>query len=115
MSKIFILLSSFSLIFCILNTKRPTFNEKKLVECLKEDNIEYNDKVKELREYYDAERMHMYYKIFYDSKMPEYMKYQMMYCFGEYGLKLTKVSDYLNCMDKCKDSPKKNKCKCSRK
>ena len=46
--------------------------------------------------------------------MPEYMKYQMMYCFGEYGLKLKKVSDYLNCMDKCKDSGKKEKCKCKK-
>ena len=114
MSKYLILLLVLSTISCLLNTKRPTYNEKKLVKCLKEDNIKFNDKVKELREYYDAERIHMFYKVFYASDMPEYMKYQMMYCFGEYGLKLTKVSTYLNCMDKCKESKKKN-CKCSRK
>ena len=111
MSRILILLSIISFTFCLINSKRPTYNEKKLIDCLKEDKIEYNDKVKELREYYDAERMHLYYKVFYSSGMPEYMKYQMMYCFGEYGLKLKKVSNYLNCMDKCKDNPNK-KCKC---
>ena len=111
MSKYFILLSLLSLISCIINTKRPTFNEKKLIDCLKEDKIEYNDKVKELRDLYDAERMYLFYKIFYSSGMEEYMKYQMMYCFGEYGLKIKKVSDYLNCMDKCKDKKKKCNCK----
>ena len=114
MPKIIILLSIISFTFCILNAKRPTFNEKKLIDCLKEDNIEYNDKVKELREYYDAERMHLYYKYFYSSGIEEHKKYQMMYCFGEYGLKLRRVSNYLNCMDKCKESKDKN-CKCSRK
>ena len=114
MSKFIIFSSIIVFTFCVLNSKRPTFNEQKLIDCLKEDKIEYNDKVKELREYYDAERMDLYYKYFYSSGMPEYMKYQMMFCFGEYGLKLKKVNDYLNCMDKCKES-KNKKCKCSRK
>ena len=113
MSKFIILLSIISFTFCLINSKRPTYDEPKLIECLKEDKIEFNDKVKELREYYDAERMFLFYKIFYSSGMPEYMKYQMMYCFGEYGLKLKKVNTNLNCLDKCKDNPQK-KCKCKK-
>ena len=35
----------------------------------------------------------------------------MMYCFGEYGLKLRKVSTYQNCLDKCKDTGKDCNCK----
>ena len=109
MSKYFILLSLITLISCVINEKRPTFNEKKMIDCLQEDKIPYNDKVKELRELYDAERMYLFYKEFFATGMEEYMKYQMMYCFGQYGLKLRRVSSYLNCMDKCKDKNEKYK------
>ena len=111
MSKYFILLSLITLISCVINEKRPTFNEKKMIDCLQEDKIPYNDKVKELRKLYDAERMYLFYKEFFATGMEEYMKYQMMYCFGQYGLKLRRVSSYLNCMDKCKDKNEKCKCK----
>ena len=109
MSKFLIFLSLILFSLCMKRT--PNFDKQKLIKCLKDDNIEYNDLTKELRALYDADRLYLFYKRFYESKLEEYMKYQMMYCFGEYGLKLRKVSTYQNCLDKCKDTGKNCNCK----
>ena len=114
MSKIYILLI---LLFSMCSsTKRvPNYNKKELIPCLKKDDIEYNEHTKELRGLYDEQRMYLFYKKVDEYKYEDYQKYQMMYCFGEYGLKNKEYSTYLNCMDKCNDSPNKNKCKCNKK
>ena len=101
---------------CDATTRVPNYNEDQLIPCLKKDDIEYNEHTKELRELYDEQRMYLFYRKVAEYKYEDYQKYQMMYCFGEYGLKNKEYSTYLNCMDKCKDSSNKdkNKCNCSR-
>ena len=114
MSKFIILLIIISYTLCTnINIKRPTYNEQKLVDCLKEEKIEFDDKVENLRKYYDAERIYMFYKIIGEQKLNDNFKFQLMYCFSLYGLKLPKISNYLNCMDICKDYPE-NKCNCKK-
>ena len=111
MSKIHILLIIlFSL--CKATKRVPNYDEKKLIPCLQLDDIEYNEHTKELRGLYDEQRMYLFYKKVEEYKYEDYQKYQMMYCFGEYGLKKREFNDYKNCKDKCSDN--KNNCKCSR-
>ena len=112
MSKIYILLI-FLFSMCSSTKRVPNYNEKELIPCLKKDDIEYNEHTKELRELYDEQRMYLFYRKVAEYKYEDYQKYQMMYCFGEYGLKNKEFSSYLNCIDKCKASPNKNKCNCS--
>ena len=114
MSKIYILLI-FLISICSPTERVPNYNEKELIPCLKKDDIEYNEHTKELRGLYDEQRMYLFYRKVAEYKYEVYQKYQMMYCFGEYGLKNKEYSTYLNCMDKCNDSPNKKNCKCSRK
>ena len=94
----------------------PNYNEKKLKSCLKKDDIIFDKHTKELRELYDDQRLYLFYRKVEEYKYEDYQKYQMMYCFGEYGLKKKEFNSYLNCMDKCNDPTYKgkNKCKCSK-
>ena len=114
MSKIYLLLI-FLFSLCSSTKRIQNYNEKELIPCLKKDDIKYNKYTKELRELYDEQRMYLFYKKVSEYKYEDYQKYQMMYCFGEYGLKKKVYSNYLNCMDKCNDSPDKGKCNCSKK
>ena len=113
MSKIYILLI-FLFSMCSSTKRVPNYNEKELIPCLKKDDIEYNEHTKELRGLYDEQRMYLFYKKVSEYKYEDYQKYQMMYCFGEYGLKNKEYNDYLNCRDKCKDRPKNEKCRCKK-
>ena len=115
MSWIYILLI-FLFSICTSTKRVPNYNEKRLISCLKKDDIIFNDHTKELRGLYDEQRLYLFYRKVAEYKYEDYQKYQMMYCFGEYGLKNEEFSTYLNCMDKCKDPnyKDKNKCKCSK-
>ena len=115
MSKIYILLI-FLFSLCTSTKRVPNYNEKELISCLKKDDIIFNDHTKELRGLYDEQRLYLFYRKVAEYKYEDYQKYQMMYCFGEYGLKNKEFGSYLNCMDKCKDPnyKDKNKCKCSK-
>ena len=115
MSRIYILLI-FLFSICTSTKRVPNYNEKRLISCLKKDDIKFNDHTKELRGLYDEQRLYLFYRKVAEYKYEDYQKYQMMYCFGEYGLKNEEFSTYLNCMDKCKDPnyKDKNKCKCSK-
>ena len=115
MSRIYILLI-FLFSICTSTKRVPNYNEKRLISCLKKDDIIFNDHTKELRVLYDEQRLYLFYRKVAEYKYEDYQKYQMMYCFGEYGLKNEEFSTYLNCMDKCKDPnyKDKNKCKCSK-
>ena len=115
MSKISILLI-FLFSMCSSIKRVPNYNEKKLKSCLKKDDIIFDKHTKELRELYDDQRLYLFYRKVEEYKYEDYQKYQMMYCFGEYGLKKKEFNSYLNCMDKCNDPTYKgkNKCKCSK-
>ena len=115
MSKIYILLI-FLFSMCSSIKRVPNYNEKKLKSCLKKDDIIFDKHTKELRELYDDQRLYLFYRKVEEYKYEDYQKYQMMYCFGEYGLKKKEFNSYLNCMDKCNDPTYKgkNKCKCSK-
>ena len=115
MSKIYILLI-FLFSTCLSIKRVPNYNEKKLKSCLKKDDIIFDKHTKELRELYDDQRLYLFYRKVEEYKYEDYQKYQMMYCFGEYGLKKKEFNSYLNCMDKCNDPTYKgkNKCKCSK-
>ena len=115
MSRIYILLI-FLFSICTSTKRVSNYNEKRLISCLKKDDIVFNDHTKELRGLYDEQRLYLFYRKVAEYKYEDYQKYQMMYCFGEYGLKNEEFSTYLNCMDKCKDPnyKDKNKCKCSK-
>ena len=115
MSRIYILLI-FLFSICTSTKRVPNYNEKRLISCLKKDDIIFNDHTKELRGLYDEQRLYLFYRKVAEYKYEDYQKYQMMYCFGEYGLKNEEFSTYLNCMDKCKDPNYKDKykCKCSK-
>ena len=69
MSKFLLFLSL--IIFSLCMRRTPNFNKKKLIKCLKDDNIEYNELTKELRGLYDADRLYLFYKRFYESKLEE--------------------------------------------
>ena len=116
MSKIYILLI-FLFSMCSSIKRVPNYNEKKLKSCLKKDDIIFDKHTKELRELYDDQRLYLFYRKVEEYKYEDYQKYQMMYCFGEYGLKNREFNSYLNCMDKCNDPTYKgkNKCKCTKK
>ena len=113
MSKNYILLI-FLFSLCTSTKRASNYDEKQLISCLKKDDIEFNEHTKELRGLYDEQRMYLFYRKVAEYKYEDYQKYQMMYCFGEYGLKNKEFSSYLNCMDKCKDSSNKDKCHCSK-
>ena len=115
MSKIYILLI-FLFSMCSSIKRVSNYNEKKLKSCLKKDDIIFDKHTKELRELYDDQRLYLFYRKVEEYKYEDYQKYQMMYCFGEYGLKKKEFNSYLNCMDKCNDPTYKgkNKCKCSK-
>ena len=108
MSRIYILLI-FLFSICTSTKRVPNYNEKRLISCLKKDDIVFNDHTKELRGLYDEQRLYLFYRKVAEYKYEDYQKYQMMYCFGEYGLKNEEFSTYLNCMDKCKDPNYKDK------
>ena len=116
MSKIYILLI-FLFSICTATKRKPNYNEKKLISCLKKDDIILDEHTKELRGLYDEQRLYLFYRKVEEYKYEDYQKYQMMYCFGEYGLKNREFNSYLNCIDKCNDPTYKgkNKCKCTKK
>ena len=65
MPKTFILLLAILYsILCVPRIRTPNYNEEELTKCLEEYNIEYDEKVEELRSYYDVLRIYLFSKKF---------------------------------------------------
>ena len=115
MSKYLILfITTLSLVLCVPRIRTPNYNEEELLKCLKERNIEYNEQVEELRGYYDALRYFLFSKKFEEYKFDKDIREDMINCFEKYGLKASRVSPYLNCMDVCEYERPGTKCSCPR-
>ena len=100
MSKSFILLLAIlSFVFCVPRRRQPTYDEKKLRECLSLINIDLDEKVEELRGYHDVLRRYFFNKKFAEYGFDINKEEKMIKCFDQFRIKAIKVSHYLNCMD----------------
>ena len=116
MSKSFILLLAIlSFVFCVPRRRQPTYDEKKLRECLSLINIDLDEKVEELRGYHDVLRRYFFNKKFAEYGFDINKEEEMIKCFDQFGLKARTVSPYLNCMDMCLQKKKPGeRCSCPR-
>ena len=113
MSKTFILLFMIlSLIVCVPRIRTPNYDEKELTKCLEKINIEYDEKVEELRGYYDVLRIFLFSKKFEEYQFDNDIKGDMSYCFENFGQKASRVSPYLNCLDICHEERPGEECNC---
>ena len=92
--------------------RTPNYNEEELTKCLKEKNIEYDDKIEELRGYYDLLRIYLFSKKIDEYDIDEDIKSHLVHCFENYGQKASRVSPHLNCLDVCKFERPGEKCNC---
>ena len=117
MSKSFILLlATLSIIYCVPRIRKTlNFDEEKLTQCLKDRvNLEYDEKVEELRGYHDTLRNYLFSKKYNEYKFDTNIKEDMIYCFDHYGEKAPRVSPGLNCLDRCHDETPGQVCRCPR-
>ena len=113
MSKtLILLLATFSLIICMPRIRTPNYDEKELTKCLEERNIVYDEKVEELRGYYDVLRIFLFSKKFEEYQFDIEIKEYLIYCFENYGQQASRVSPYLNCLDLCHENRPGEECNC---
>ena len=110
--KLILLVAIIALVASMPRIRTPNYNEEELIKCLKEKNIEYDDKIEELRGYYDLLRIYLFSKKIEEYKIDDEIKSHLIHCFENYGQKASRVSPYLNCLDRCKFERPGEQCSC---
>lgn len=114
MSKsLFLILIIVSLIFCVPRIRETNYDEEKLKDCLSKISINLDEKVEELRTYHDSNREFIFRNKFTEYGFNADKKEEMIKCFEQFGLKVKRVTPFLDCMDRCKIFREKGgKCSC---